>query len=59
MSDLVSFVAPASPIECLPYFPNVQVDPALKFKCITADRARTLKRFLDDLYVDMLIMFLF
>ena len=42
-SDGVNLVAPASPIECLLYLPNVQtgtgkVDPARKFKCTTDAR---------------------
>jgi len=50
MSDRVNLVAPASPIECLLYLPNVReiqyktgtgkVDPARKFKCTTAARVR-------------------
>ena len=43
MSDCFNLVAPASPIECLLYLPNVQtgtgmVDPARKFKCTTVAR---------------------
>ena len=44
--DRVNLVAPASPIECLLYLPDVRaiqykLGPARKFKCTTATRALT------------------